>query len=255
VPVGETVAGIFITNGPAMSVQEFDLANLTDEDTKSIFLSFEEKTNRFSDIYVGRRKLAIRGGFSLLLGDSRISLSESGGVPYLTVVDNWQAKLPSMLGYIGTTDIFSLSGKKSLKLLEAHNVANDIEQNALSYKVNDRYELVLGERPITVDYVGLVVNRENACFEQEAFVVDPISSRKIFHSKEMQSQVAKGLLSGLSEDRRYFSSLLFLRESKKALIGLDLDKAEIAIVQRFPSTKIVCVIRTLKLESLKQQPK
>ncbi len=170
VPDIEGVSGIFIITGEAHPLQLFDIESLPAKGSYSVFLQFSPTKKRFTDMHVGAETYSIQGSLTLKLGDKpfpRISLDQSSGNPYLSIVEQNGKDDFSLLAFLGTLEVLNRSGENAI-LFEANALKNDAIRD---YRVTSDQKLMLGDVNVNIDKVGIVSTFSNKCSELGSILI------------------------------------------------------------------------------------
>lgn len=170
VPDIEGVSGIFIFTGKAHPLQLFDLESIPAKDSFSVFLQFQPEKRRFTDMHVGSETFTIQGSMTLRLGDRpfpRISLDQSSGNPYLSIVEGDGKGGHSLLSFLGTLEVMNKHGENA-ELFEANALKSDAIRD---YRVTSDQKLMLGDVPVNINKVGIASSFSNRCSELDSIII------------------------------------------------------------------------------------
>jgi hypothetical protein len=177
VPDSEEVPGIFIVwSGEPVPLQLFDPELLANESsTRSLFLEYDPEQRTFTSLVVGEDESAIRGNFTLVLGQKeeslRLAVSTSSKMPLVTLLVPSEEGRGDLLGFLGLTYLFNETGEKASKF-QAWTVSTDSSSLVKDYSIGPKGELLLGETPLPSKFVGVPFQNTHICSSPQSILLN-----------------------------------------------------------------------------------
>jgi len=189
VPDSEEIPGIFIFwSGQPIPLQLFDPELLANESsTRSLFLEYDPEQKTFTSLVVGEDESAIRGNFTLVLGQKeesvRLAVSTSSQMPLVTLFVPSAEGRGDLLGFLGLTYLFNETGEKASKF-QAWTVSTDSSSLVKDYSIGSNGELLLGETPLLSKFVGVPFQNTHICSSLQSILLNIEKSQEALKMSE-----------------------------------------------------------------------
>lgn len=196
VPDSEEVPGIFIVwSREPIPLQLFDPELLANESlTRSLFLEYNPEQKTFTSLVTGEDESAIRGNFTLVLGQKeesvRLAVSTSSKMPLVTLLVPSDEGRGDLLGFLGLTYLFNETGEKASKF-QAWTVSTDSSSLVKDYSIGSKGELLLGEIPLPSKFVGIPFQNTHICSSPQSILLNVEKSQEAqkMNKKDLPSLV------------------------------------------------------------------
>lgn len=235
----------FLQPANPISVQEFNLNKVTAG--IDAFLEYDRTTNRYSALYVGSQKYAVRGSFSLKI-DSMIVKVDNFANPYTTIEKSEKGE-PSIIALQGVTAVGNYTGRTAVAILSANQVFENLV-GVHPYVIESDNRLTLNGKDINTESIGLDIHTpENPCLSDSGNVVfltglqmsairankDPIARRK-----ELAEAIKKTKVNVLRD--------LILLKAATEIIAFDPRDSSIKAIKLVSTEPKICEIKTVNLQ-------
>ena len=241
--------GIFIVSGPAIGIQEFNLAAVPKEGYKHVFVRFDEKLSSYSELVIGSRTYKVSGNLTLNLGNDEIAIDQLN--PYLSVVHKPSGpnEKGSIVGFMGLNRIV-MGGPTEAAILAANQYNQDIIK---PYDVTDG-GLEINGKGVTTPTVGVLVDlrqKGNICSRPDTPIIGDDQLEHLQTIKD-QNKRAESLQKILEDNKKNppTRGLLFLRVTQTEITALSPDQ-QIKIIRPLKAIgakKPLCVISLLEVK-------
>ncbi|MGA1191543.1 MAG: hypothetical protein ACO3XO_04610 [Bdellovibrionota bacterium] len=244
VPDSEEVPGIFIIwSGEPIPLQLFDPELLANESsTRSLFLEYDPEHKTFTSLVIGEEESAIRGNFTLVLGQQeeslRLAVSTSSSAPLVTLLVPAEEGRGDLLGFLGLTYLFNETGEKASKF-QAWTVSTDSSSLVKDYSIGPKGELLLGETPIPSKYVGVPFQNNHICSSTESVL---LSIEKSDEAQKMDKKDLPSLVYAAPFEK-LDSQMLVRLEGDTAEAGVPLSGQEGALFLLNPASSQIFIVR------------
>lgn len=235
VPGLNGISGLFISaSADPLKIQQFTLDDLSYGKTSSIALLLGARG--FEKVVVGSKELKRRGTFT-----ARLTVGGNKTVARVTVDENnpsycsivVEGSPPSILGFMGTTEIFNLSDPDAVKLLSPASLTDRFQGVIGDYVVDASHKMKVGNEMVKVNYVGLPHKSKNVCQLKDTLVIDEEGMKSLKKSEKKPWGVKT--LKKYDKAKSLFDTLVPLRVTKRSMIGLDMQSGEIKHIREVDS--------------------
>jgi len=165
-------AGLFILNGPPTDLQFFNPAHILNASALHAFVKFDKSSNRYTALLAGRQRYRIKGSFTLLIDNVRLTIDNNN--PYLSIVvnDSMASKSePDILGVRGLSVIVNMRGQSAVALLEANQFSD--YQEFIDPYVLENGRVSLKNKELESSSIGLALEAPiSPCVKEDAILLN-----------------------------------------------------------------------------------
>lgn len=242
--------GIFFALGSPVDLQVFNPTQLKKDDTRSLFIRYDQQLKKYSAIVIGKKEYKTNGGsLTVLLDGSRITIDNNN--PYLSIVIDSQGggkNENSILGFLGLEVVVNNRGSEAVALLEA-NQFNQYRGIIEPYTYQSGQLFLKGkavEGPIGLN----LETPKNVCLKKESVYVTDLDLRRMMSMTDRtQSLKLLARLLRKSKEKSMFDSSIILRVAD-SIIALDYSKGRVNVIRpqtRKGSETQICVVQGIEL--------
>jgi len=224
-----------------ISLQEFNVEELSPQTTTDLFLSY---TNRYTELMTHKKRWTLRGNITLEIKEAGLTITVDGNNGYCTIRKNsLNSAKQAMLGIVGNQVVANVS-EKLVPFLEANRYSDIIAPYRLTLAPSTSLKLhgqfIPSREPIGLSLLELP---QNPCLSSPRVKFIPYKLYQRVLKTSDRTEAKQLLKKALRKTANPFDALIVLVQDEEQVVGIDPSNGQIKRIRPVGEKRTTCTIQ------------